>query len=59
MTVVENVCIHMKHHFDRTDFKTKAEHIYSRLAIVFSYSFKQQNCWTLVVHFVKFYFALP
>jgi len=20
MAVVENVCIHMKHHFDRTDF---------------------------------------
>jgi len=29
----------MKHHFDRTDFKTKAEHIDSRLAIVFSHSF--------------------
>jgi len=39
MTVAENVCIHMKHHFDRTDFKTKTKHIDSRLAIVFSHSF--------------------
>jgi len=47
MRVVENVCILMKHHFDRTDFKTKAGHIYSRLAIVFSHSFQQQNMsWT-------------
>ena len=29
LTVVEKVCIHMKHHFDRTDFETKGEHIYS------------------------------
>jgi len=26
VTVAENVCIHMKHHFDWTDFETKAEH---------------------------------
>jgi len=29
----------MKHHFDRTDFETKAEHIHSWSAIVFSHRF--------------------
>jgi len=39
LTVVEKVCIHMKHHFDRTDFETKGEHIYSWSATVFSQRF--------------------